>query len=56
MYTHIDSKHGTIQVVGCIEEYHEELPTDFPTEAVKEALKLVMNDIIFGFGDFFLSN
>ena len=35
MYTIIDTDHGTSQVVGWMEEYHEELPTEFPTKAVK---------------------
>ena len=46
MYTNIDTDHGTSQVVEWIEEYHEGLPTDSPTEAVKEALKLDMHNKI----------
>ena len=46
MYTNIDTNHGTSQVVEWIEEYHEGLPTDSPTEAVKEALKLDMHNKI----------
>ena len=56
MYTKIDTDHGTSQVIGWLEEYHEELPTDFPTKAVKEALKLVMHHKIFQFGDCFFCN
>ena len=51
MYTNIDTEHGTSQVIGWMEEYHKEIPTDFSTEAVKEALKLVMHNKIFQFGD-----
>ena len=53
MYTIVDTDHGTNQVVGWMEEYHEELPTNFPTKAVKEALKLVMHNKLFEFGDSF---
>ena len=53
MYTNIDIDHGTSRVVEWIEEYHEELPTDFPSEAVKEDLKLVMHNNIFEFGGCF---
>ena len=53
MYTNIDTNHGTSQVEEWIEKYHEELPTDFFAKAVKEALKLVMHNNIFEFGDCF---
>ena len=53
IYTNIDTDHGTSQVERCIEEYHGEIPIDLPTKAVKEALKLVMHNKIFEFGDCF---
>ena len=56
IYTNIDTEHGTSQVENWIEEYREEIPDNFPTKAVKEALKLVMHNNIFEFGDFFFSN
>ena len=56
MYTNIDTDHGTSQVEEWIEKYHKELPTDFPTKAVKKGLKLVMNNNIFEFGDCFFQN
>ena len=53
MYTNIDTDHDTSHVMIWMEEYHEELLTDSPTEAVKEALKLVMHHRFFEFGDSF---
>ena len=53
MYTNIDTDHETGQVEEWIEEYHKELPVNFPTKAVKEDLKLVMHNKIFEFGDCF---
>ena len=35
MYINIDTNHVTSQVEEWIEKYHEELPTDFFTKAVK---------------------
>ena len=56
MYTNIDTDHGTIQAVGWIEEYHQELPINFPTKAVKDYLKLFIHNNTFEFGDcFFLA-
>ena len=49
------NKYRKINTRGWLEEYHEELPTDFPTKAVKEALKLVMHHRFIEFGDFFLA-
>ena len=53
MYTNIDTIHGTSQVEEWIEEYHQGIPTDFPSKAVKEALKLIMHNNISEFGDYF---
>ena len=53
MYTNINTDHGTSQVENWIEEYHEEIPSGLPTKSVKEALKLVMHNNIFEFGDCF---
>ena len=35
MYTNIDKDHGTSQVENWIKKYYREIPTDFPTKAVK---------------------
>ena len=53
MYTNMYTIHGTSQVEEWIEEYHEELPTDSPSKAFKETLKLVMYNNIFEFGERF---
>ena len=44
VYTDIDTDHGTSQVEKWVEEYHKELPIDFPTKSVKEAFKFVMDN------------
>ena len=49
MYINFGREHGTSQVENWIEEYHEEIPDDFPTKAVQKALKLVMHNDIFEF-------
>ena len=53
MYTNISTSHGITVINDWIDDYSDELPLDFPVAAVKDALKLVMNNNIFEFGDSF---
>ena len=57
MYTNIDTPHA-ISVIGrWLDALSKEgsLPADFPLEAVKSAMALVMENNIFEWGDFALS-
>ena len=53
MYTHIDTRHGLEKVSDWIDDFPDELPSDFPVKAVKAALALVMKNNIFECGDSF---
>jgi len=53
MYTNIDTEHA-IEIIGkWLDKLHREgkLPHDFPLEAVKEAMAIVMRNNIFEWGD-----
>ena len=53
MYTNIDTKHA-IEVIGLwLDGLADQLPDDFPLEAVKEAMVLVMENNIFEWGDMY---
>ena len=50
MYTNIDTEHA-IQVISAWLDSLSELPLDFPVNAVKDAMKIVMRNNIFEWGD-----
>ena len=53
MYTNIDTDHA-IEVIGMwLDSLKDQLPPDFPLEAVKEAMELVMKNNIFEWGDLY---
>jgi len=53
MYTNIDTDHA-IEVIGVwLDSLKSELPRDYPLEAVKEAMELVMRNNLFEWGDMF---
>ncbi len=53
MYSNIDTPHGMAVVKEWLSHFKDQLPDDFPTEFLTEALELVMTTNIFQFGDTF---
>jgi hypothetical protein len=53
MYTNVDTEHGIQTISNFLDDHKEELPHDFPIKAVKAALRLVMTNNVFEFGDSF---
>ena len=56
MYTNIETKHGLEVIKAWLSEFSDELPDNFPVMTMNEALKLVLQNNIFEFGDSFLNN
>ena len=53
MYTNIDTDHA-IDVIGkWLDSLEGRLPPHFPLETVKEAMKLVMRNNVFEYGDLY---
>ena len=55
MYTNIDTNHALEVISNWLDHLHSEsnLPTDFPLDAIKEAMVLVMTNNIFVFVDLY---
>ena len=55
MYTNIDTQHALEVISSWLDRLRNEskLPTDFPLDAIKEAMVLVMTNNIFVFGDLY---
>ena len=53
MYTNINTDHGIATIDDWLDDYGEELPDMFPVSAVKEALRMVLQNNVFEFGDSF---
>ena len=53
MYTNINTDHGIATIDDWLDDYSDELPDMFPVAAVKEALKMVLQNNVFEFGDSF---
>jgi len=53
MYTNIDSSHGLIIIQAWLDEYKEELPTDFPTSLFLKILHIIMTHNAFQFDNTF---
>ncbi len=51
MYTNIDSTHGIQVIMNWIEEYLEEIPTNFPKELFLRILQIIMTSNIFQLDD-----
>jgi len=51
MYTNIDTDHALHVVGNWLDSLEDQLPPDFPLEAVKDAMAIVMRNIIFEWGD-----
>ena len=56
MYTNIETSHGLRIINEWMTNYQDELPDDFPSAAMKNALRMVLTNNIFEFGDSFLNN
>ena len=51
MYTNIDTEHA-LQVIECrLDSLKDQLPPDFPLEAVKDAMAIVMRNNCFEWGE-----
>jgi len=51
MYTNIDTEHA-LQVIGnWLDSLEDQLPPDFPLEAIKDAMAIVIRNNIFEWGD-----
>ena len=53
MYTNIDTVHAIQVISAWLDGLAAQLPANFPLEAVKEAMKLVMENNIFEWGDMY---
>ena len=51
MYTNIDTDHAISVISSWIDSHSSSLPSDFPVNAVKDAMRLVMKNNIFEWGD-----
>ena len=56
MYTNIDTAHRLQVIKVWLSEFYNELPDNFLVTAVNEAMKMVLTNNIFEFGDSFLNN
>ena len=52
MYTYIDTKHAIKVISWWLNKLNAQLPNNFPLEAVKAAMKLIMKNNVFEFGVF----
>ena len=53
MYTNIDTEHAIRVISAWLDSLSDQLPLDFPVNAVKEAMKIVMRNNIFEWGDIY---
>jgi hypothetical protein len=53
IYTNIDSSHGLIIIQAWLDEYKEELPTDFPTSLFLKKIRIIMIHNVFQFDNTF---
>ena len=51
MYTNINTDHAIFVISSWIDSHSSSLPPDFPVNAVKDAMRLVMKNNIFEWGD-----
>ena len=53
MYTNVNTEHGIQTIIDFLGDHLDELVHDFPIKEFKAALRNVMTNDIFEFGDFF---
>ena len=53
MYTNIDTTHAIEVISQWLDSLHDKLPPNFPLNAIKEAMVLVMENNIFKWGDLY---
>ena len=56
MYNNIDTEHAIEVIEAWLDELstHPDFPIDFPLQAVKDAMKMIMRNNLFEFGDLFI--